>query len=104
MRIDIWLGFPAEARPDGVRLPEISLGLVFRAMCHLRSCVRIMGCRFSRPDPCVTPAHSLMFRCSALNVMLCAFTTLIVGHVRGLFLVVGPVLMAVCALGLWYGL
>ena len=41
------------------------------------------------------PARSLMFRCSALNVMLCAFTTLIVGHVRGLFLAVGPVSTAV---------
>ena len=90
MRIDVWLGFPAEARPDGVRLPEISLGLVFQAMYGLRYCV--------------TPAHSLMFRCSALNVVLCAFTTLIVGHVRGSFLVVGPVSTVVCALGLWYGL
>ena len=90
MRIDIWLGFPAEARPDGVRLPEISIGLVFQAMYCLRYCV--------------TPARSLMFRCSALNVMLCAFTMLIVGHVRGSFLVVGPVSTAVCALGLWYGL
>ena len=50
------------------------------------------------------PARSLMFRCSALNVMLCAFTTLIVGHVRGSFLVVGPAPTAVCALRLWYGL
>ena len=72
MKIDVWLGFPAEARPDGVRLPEISPGLVFQARYCLRSCV--------------TPARSLMFRCSALNVMLCAFTTLIVGHVRGLCL------------------
>ena len=104
MKIDVWLGFPAEARPDGVRLPEISIGLVFQARYCLRSCVRIMGCRFSRPGPCVTPARSLMFRCSALNVMLCAFTMLIVGHVRGSFLVVGPVSMAVCALGLWFGL
>src|SRR6202046_962767 len=104
MRIDVWLGFLAEARPDGVRLPKISLGLVFQAMYSLRSCVRIMGCRFSRPGPCVTPARSLMFRCSALNVMLCAFTTLIVGHVRSLFLVVGPVSTVVCALGLWFDL
>ena len=36
--------------------------------------------------------------------MLCAVTTLIVGHVRGLLLVVGPVSTAVCALGLWFGL
>ena len=79
-----------EARPEGVCLPKISLGLVFQA----RYCLRY----------CVTPARSLMFRCSALNVMLCAFTTLIVGHVRGFSLVVGPVSMAVCALRLWYGL
>ena len=90
MRIDIWLGFPAEAKPDGVHLPEISNGLVFQARYSLRYCV--------------TPAHSLMFRCTALNVMLGALTTLIVGHVRSSFLVVGPVSMAVCALGLWYGL
>ena len=90
MRIDVWLGFPAEAKPDGVHLPEISNGLVFQA----RYCLRC----------CVTPAHSLMFRCTALNVMLGAFTTLIVGHVRSSFLVVGPVSMAACALGLWYGL
>ena len=104
MKIDVWLGFPAEARPDGVRLPEISIGLVFQVMYGLRSCVRIMGCRFSRPGPCVTPARSLMFRCTTLNVMLCAFTTLIVGHVRSLSLVVGPVSTAVCASGLWLGL
>ena len=90
MRIDVWLGFPAEARPDRVRLPKISIGLVFQARYRLRYCV--------------TPARSLMFRCSALNIMLCAFTTLIVGHVRGSFLVVGPVSTAVCALRLWYGL
>ena len=90
MKVDVWLGFPAEARPDRVRLPEISLGLVFQA----RYCLRYG----------VTPAHSLMFRCSALNVMLCAFTTLMVGHVRGSFCVVGPVLMVVCASGLWHGL
>ena len=90
MKIDVWLGFPAEARLDGVRLPEISMGLVFQAMYGLKYCV--------------TPARSLMFRCSALNVMLCTFTTLIVGHVRGLFLVVGPVSTAVCALRLWFGL
>ena len=90
MKIDVWLGFLAEARPDGVCLPEISLGLVFQATYGLRYCVM--------------PTRSLMFRCSALNVMLCAFTTLIVGHVRGSFLVVGPASMAVCALGLWYGL
>ena len=90
MKIDIWLGFPAEARPDGVRLPEISNGLVFQARYCLRSCV--------------TPARSFMFRCTALNVMLGAFTTLIVGHVRSFFLVVGPVSMAVCALRLWFGL
>ena len=90
MRIDVWLGFPAEARLDGVRFPEISLGLVFQAQYCLRYCV--------------TPACSLMFRCTALNVMLCAFTTLIVGHVGSLFLVVGPVPTAVCALGLWFGL
>ena len=90
MRIDVWLGFPAEARPDGVRLPEISNGLVFQAQYCLRYCVM--------------PARSLMFRCLALNVMLGALMTLIVGHVHGSFLVVGPVSMAVCALGLWYGL
>ena len=90
MKIDVWLGYPAEARPDRVRLPEISTGLVFQAMYCL--------------SYCVTPARSLMFRCSTLNVMLCAFTTLIVGHVRGSFLVVGPVSMAVCALRLWVGL
>ena len=90
MRIDVWLGFPAEARLDGVRLLEISNGLVFQVRCCLRSCV--------------TPAPSLMFRCTTLNVMLGAFTTLIVGHVHGFFLVVGPVSMAVCALGLWCGL
>ena len=73
MRIDVWLGFPAEARPDGVRLPEISNG----------SCVP----GDVRPE-----------------VLCYAFTTLIVGHVCGLSLVVGPVSMAVCALGLWYGL
>ena len=86
MKVDVWLGYPAEARPDRVRLPEISIGLVFQA----RYCLRY----------CVTPACSLMFRCLALNV----FTTLIVGHVHGSFLVVGPVSMAVCALRLWYGL
>ena len=90
MKIDIWLGFLAEARPDGVRLPEISLGLVFQA----RYCLRY----------CVMPARSLMFRCTALNVTLCAFMMLIVGHVCGLFLVDGPVSTAVCALGLRYGL
>ena len=90
MKVDIWLGFLAEARPDGVRLPKISLGLVFQATYCLRYCV--------------TPARSLMFRYLALNIMLCAFTMLIVGPVHGSFLVVGPVLMAVCALGLWYGL
>ena len=90
MRIDIWLGFPAEARPDRVHLPEISLGLVFQATYCLRYCV--------------TPACSLMFRCSALNIMLCAFMTLIVGLVHGSVLVVGPASMAVCASGLWYGL
>ena len=90
MRIDVWLGFPAGARPDGVCLPEISNGLVFQA----RYCLRYY----------VMPARSLMFRCSALDIMLCAFTTLIVGHVHGSFLVVGPVSTAVCALGLWYGL
>ena len=88
--VDVWLGFPAEARLDGVHLPEISNGLVFQA----RYCLRY----------CVMPTRSLMFRCTALNIMLYAFTTLIVGHVRGSFLVVGPVSMAVCALGLWYGL
>ena len=90
MKIDVWLGFPAEARPDGVCLPEISMGLVFQA----RYCLRYD----------VTPAHSLMFRCTALNVMLCAFTMLIVGHVRGLCLMVGPVSTAVCALGavVWF--
>ena len=90
MKIDVWLGFLAEARPDRVRLPEISLGLVFQA----RYCLRY----------CVISTRSLMFRCMALNVMLCAFMTLIVGHVRGSSLMVGPVSMAVCALGLWYGL
>ena len=83
------LGIPV-IRAEGVRLPKISISLVFQATCCLRYCV--------------TPAHSLMFRCLALNVMLCAFMTLIVGHVRGSCLVVGPVLMVVCALGLWYSL
>ena len=86
MKIDVWLGFLAEARLDGVRLPEISLGLVFQVWYCLRYCV--------------TRAHSLMFRCMALNIMLCAFTTLIVGHVCGFSLVVGQVSMAVCALRL----
>ena len=58
-----------------------------------------MGCRFSRPGPCVMSARSLMFRCLALNVMLCALTMLIVGHVCGLSLVVGPVSMAVVPRG-----
>ena len=50
------------------------------------------------------PTRSLMFRCLALNIMLGALMMLIVGHVRGSFLVVGPVSMAVCASGLWSGL
>ena len=90
MRIDVWLGFLAEARLDRVRLPEISNGLMFQVQYCLRYCV--------------TPACSLMFRCSALSVMLCAVTMLIVGHVCSSFLVVGPVSMALCALGLWHGL
>ena len=41
MRIDVWLGFLAEARPDRVCLPKISMGLVFQATYCLRYCVTL---------------------------------------------------------------